>query len=426
MVQTGYDDIYYARTLKDARAYLALDADIQADVCVIGGGLAGLNTALGLIERGQSVALVEMGRIGRAASGRNGGFVAKGFSAGEATLAKKLGEDQARNLIGLTKAARRMIRERIGTYDIDCGPLRDGVLTVSWRDRPEPMKETVLDMNRRFDMGLEFWDRDRVREHCHTTRYYDGIYSGQDFQFHPLNYVQGLARVITDKGGRIFENSKALSVEKHQGGWRVRTEGGVVDAKQVVLCCAIDVNGLDKRLARATFPVMTYIMVTKPLSAEALRESVNTTHAIYDMRFASDYYRVMHDNRILWGGRVSVGKDPAALSDIMLADLLKVYPQLSGRVEAEMSWSGRLSYAPHKMPQIGKLDDGYWYCTCFGGHGLVPTTVGGEIIASAIANNDTRHEWFKPFGLSYAGGKLGPYVAQSVYFWWRMRDYLGL
>jgi len=107
-------------------------------------------------------------------------------------------------------------------------------------------------------------------------------------------------------------------------------------------------------------------------------------------------------------------------------DMLKVYPQLRGEVEPDLAWSGLLAYAPHKMPQIGKIAPGYWYNTGFGGHGLVPTPVGGEIIASAIAEDDTRMELFKPFGIGYAGGKAGRYAAQMVYYWWRMRDMLDI
>lgn len=425
-MQPGYDDTYYSRTLSDDHRYAPLTAPIQTDVCVIGGGLAGLNTAFGLVERGMEAVVLEMGRIGSAASGRNGGFVAKGYSAGENVLAKKLGEDHARDLFGLSKTARRLIRSRIEDLNIDCGPIREGVLTVSWRDQPQAMQKVVEDMNRRFDMGLEFWPRERVRGHCHTERYFDGIYSPDDFQFHPLAYVHGLARAIQERGGTVYEQSKAVRIEKNGNGWIVHTEGGSVTAKHVVLCCSIDVNGLDKRLAAAAFMVRTYIMVTRPLSDALLKQSINTTHAIYDLRFASDYYRALPDNRILWGGRVGIGAEPKDIAQLMLGDLLKVYPQLRGHAEAEMAWSGRLCYAPHKMPQIGQLDDGYWYCTCFGGHGLVPTTVGGEIVAAAIAENDQRHTLFKPFGLHYAGGRMGPYVAQMVYYWWRARDYLGL
>lgn len=422
----SYIDTYYSRTLADAHRYAPLDGTVATDVCVIGGGLAGLSTALGLLERQRGAVVLEAGRIGGQASGRNGGFVAKGYAAGEGVLAEKLGDRSARDLIQLTRIGRHTIRNRIDTYGIDCGPLVNGVLTVSWRDKAAQMQAKAADMNRRFGLDLEFWPRERVRQECRTEKYYDGIYSPNDFQFHPLNYVQGLARAITGLGGQVFEQSKAVRIEKTGAGYIVHTAGGRIEAKEVVLCCSIDVNGLDKRLARSVFPILTFIMVTKPVAAERLAQSINTRHAIYDTRFSSDYYRVLPDRRIMWGGRVALKDNPERVAQWLMGDLLKVYPQLEGHVEAEMAWSGRLCYAAHKMPQIGRLDDGYWYCTCFGGHGLVPTTIGGELIASAIAHDDQRHRMFEPFGLDYGGGGLGPYVAQSVYYWWRLRDHLGL
>ena len=102
--------------MTDPAAYPALDRDTQAETCVIGGGLAGLSTALGLLERGRSAALLEAGTVGGGASGRNGGFVAKGYAAGEAQLYRKLGVERARGLIALTKAGRQAIRGRIDRY----------------------------------------------------------------------------------------------------------------------------------------------------------------------------------------------------------------------------------------------------------------------------------------------------------------------
>jgi gamma-glutamylputrescine oxidase len=306
--------------------------------------------------------------------------------------------------------------------------LTPGVLTVSWRDEPDEVKRGIDDLNAAYDIGFEFWERERVREHCRTERYYDGVFSPGDFQFHPLTYVQGLARAIVAGGGAVHENSRAQKIDKLPGGrWRVRMENGaVIEAEAVVLCCSIYINGLDKRLRNSSFPVRTFVMVTEPLAEEDLQASINTSHAIYDMRFASDYYRVLPDKRILWGGRVSVGQEPGRIAELLHGDMLKVYPQLAGKVRTAYGWSGELCYAPHKMPQIGKLDDNYWYATCFGGHGLAPTTAGGEAIAAAISGQDDRYTLFKPFGLQYAGGRLAPYVAQSVYWWWRARDYLNV
>ncbi len=424
MSPADYVDNYYVRSLAEDRHYPALNGTVETDVCVIGGGLAGINTALGLAERGKNVVLIESRRIGWGASGRNAGIVAKGYSAGEAGLARSQGLKDAQKLVSLTKNARKLIRKRIAEFNIDCGPVIDGVLTVSWRDKPEALRQYIAQANGNFDLGFEFWPRERVRSHCLTEKYFDGIFSPHDFQFNPLRYLRGLARVVAERGGKIFEGSAALKIQREGGSWVVHTAAGKVKAQHVVLCCAIYMEGLDRRLENAAFPVQTYMMATAPVDEHILKSAINTRHAIYDTRFCSDYYRVLPDNRVLWGGRVGLWAHPQDIAGAMLHDMLKVYPQLAGHVTPEVSWSGMMCYAPHKMPQIGQLEPGYWYNTGFGGHGLCPTTAGGEMIAAAIAGDDKTYQAFAPFGLSYAGGRAGRYVAQMVYWWWRARDFM--
>ncbi len=420
----GYIDNYYVRTLQEDVHYPTLSGTEEADVCVVGGGLAGINTALGLIERGKSVVLVEAKRIGWGASGRNAGFVAKGYAAGEQNLEKKLGLEKAQKLVSLTKNARMLIKKRIADFNIDCGPVLPGVLTVSWRDRADELKRTIDRANDNFDLGFEFWPREKVRQHCKTEHYFDGIFSPNDFQFNPLRYLRGLAGVVAQKGGRIFENSSAIRIKKDGADWAVHTTGGCVKAKDIVLSCAIYMEGLDRRLENAAFPVQTYIMTTQPIDPQALKDAIDTPHCIYDTRFCSDYYRLLPGSRLMWGGRVGLWAHPNDIAATMLHDIHKLYPQLKGHLKPEVSWSGKLCYAPHKMPQIGKIEDGYWYNTGYGGHGLCPTTAGSEVVAAAIAEGDKTYERFAPFGISYAGGKLGRYAAQMVYWWWRARDIL--
>lgn len=419
-------DTYYAREFPQHKNYPALTADIETDVCVIGGGLAGINTALGLRERGKSVAVIEAKYVGFGGSGRNAGFVAKGYAAGEQTLSGKLGLKEAQALVAMTKNARKLIRERIQKYNIHAEPVKDGVLTISWRDDAEGYRACVERANDDFGLGFEFWPREKVREHCKSEKYFDGCFSPQDFQFMPYRYLHGLADAVTALGGKIFEQTPALSIDKQNGKWVVTTPHGKITAEHVVLCCGIYIGNLDKRLKNALFNVRTFITVTKPVDPAQLANSINTPYAIYDSRFSSDYYRILPGNRVLWGGRVSMWAEPDNIAKLHMQDMFNIYPQLKGHVEPDVAWGGDLAYAPHKMPQIGQIEPGYWYNTGFGGHGIAPTTVGGEVIAAAIASGDQSFKHFTPFGLGYTGGRLGPYVAQMVYWIWRARDYLNI
>jgi gamma-glutamylputrescine oxidase len=145
-----------------------------------------------------------------------------------------------------------------------------------------------------------------------------------------------------------------------------------------------------------------------------------------DSRFACDYYRPLADGRILWGGRIDVtGIRPDRLAGVLHGDMVKVYPQLAD-VRVEVAWPGVMGYAAHKMPLIGRLPgmEGVWYCTGFGGHGVCPTTVAGDLVATAIARGDQRWQLFKPFGLRWAGGPyLGAAAAQAFYWAYEARDW---
>lgn len=420
-------DNYYLTTVKNRRLYPVLSGAEEADVCIVGAGLAGINTALSLTERGKRVVIVEQNHVGYGASGRLAGFVAKGYGASESELKKKIGLEKARPLVELTKNARKTIRDRAQKFNLAEGTIVDGVLTVALKDDARGLRDYIRQQNDDFDLGFEFWPREQVRTHCKTEKYYDGIYSPRDFQMNPVQYLHGLADVISDRGGKIFENSRVQRIERDGKGWKVFAgEGGSVAAKDIVMCCACYSHGLDSRLENSVIPVQTYIMVTEPLDDAVYASSINTRHAIYDTRFCSDYYRRLPDNRLLWGGRVGLFAHPDNIAEAMMKDMLGLYPQLEGKVTPAFAWAGLLAYPTHKMPQIGKFEEGYWYNTGYGGHGLCPTTVGGEVVAAAIAEGDRTYEMFAPFGVHFNGGRIGRFAAQGVYLWWRLRDVAGI
>jgi gamma-glutamylputrescine oxidase len=170
-------------------------------------------------------------------------------------------------------------------------------------------------------------------------------------------------------------------------------------------------------------PIATYVMATEPLGAR-LADAIDCRSAVYDTRFAFDYYRPLPDTRILWGGRISIlEREPDAIARLLRRDLLKVYPQLRD-VRIDHAWGGLMSYARHKMPQIGRSADDVWYAVGFGGHGMAPTTVSGELLAAAIAGERAVPEAFAAFGLTHTFGALGLAAAQFTYTAMQTRDAL--
>ena len=418
-----YVDSHYSRTVADSVRWPRLENNEEAETCVIGGGLAGLSTALGLAEKGREVAVIEANRIGWGASGRNGGFVSAGYARGMESVAKVVGLETARTLFDLSRDGVDRVRHNIGTYEIDCGPVKPGILMASWFDRPADLSTSVERSNATFGTKLVFRDREEVQAICRSPRYYDGIFNPDGFQFHPLNYTRGVARAAAGLGVRLYEETPALKITRNGEALEIRTPRGRLRCKTVVVCCSGYIGRLVPRLARATLPVGTYVLLTKPLGA-SLADAVRTDLAIADDRLAQDYYRPLDDGRLLWGGRISTELSPKRLAELMLVQIERVYPQLAGKVEPDVAWPGTMGYATHKMPQIGMLEPGIWYAQGFGGHGMNTTAMAGDLIASALADGDVRWRHFSDFGLDYAGGILGPPVAQAAYWSYQMRDWI--
>jgi gamma-glutamylputrescine oxidase len=422
-MKTDHIDSYYARTANPAPARASLEGEIETDVCIVGGGLAGLSTALSLAERGKSVVVLEARRLAWGASGRNGGFVGAGFAAGIDSIVKRAGLEQARRLFAFTLEAVERIQERIRRYVIACTPVHSGMLRAWWTDDADEPRRVRDHLRDTLGIELELWPRERVRETLVTQRYHDALFYPQAFHFHPLNYALGVAAAVEASGGRIFESSAATALHADGPEKRVHTEQGLVKARSVVMACGGYLDGMHPRLSGAIRPIATWVMVTEPLG-ERLKQAMRGPHAVIDSRFDFDYYRPLPDTRILWGGGITIRRsDPAKLGAIMLRKLLTVYPQLEG-VRVETAWSGLMGYPRHSMVQIGEVSPAVWYTMGFGGHGMGTTTMAGELVASAIAEGDQRYKLFAPFGLDWTGGPVGLLAVEAIHYWYRLRDWL--
>jgi len=419
-----YPKTYYSQSLTALTSRPELRSNEECDVCIIGAGIAGLTAALELTRRGKSVIVLEENRVAWGASGRNGGVVSPGFAEGSSSIRKKLGLAHARALFDLSVEGVNIVRGNINDLALQgCDP-SPGTVCVKRYDDDAGVKTHIENMSRDFGYDLNFLDTAAVRDMAHTEKYYQGIEDPRAFHFHPLKYCLGLAAAIESGSGRIYENSKMLAWSHEGSSRKVQTAQGSVRCKDLVFCAGGYGGSELKKLNRAYLPIATYVVLTEHLGA-SIKNILNSGAAFSDDRRASDYYRVVEGDRLLWGGRITTRNEQneQALAAMLKQDMVSVYPALAS-VKIEMAWSGLMGYSTNKMPNLGLLEPGVWACTSFGGHGLNTGSMGGRVIAEAVCGESNRYQLFKPYLLDWNGGPFGLPAASAIYASLRAMDYV--
>jgi glycine/D-amino acid oxidase-like deaminating enzyme len=418
---SDYIDCHYARGRVDRGLRPYLDGAIAVGTAIVGGGLAGLTIALELARRGHSIALIEGKRIGWGASGRNGGFCAPGYAVGYETIVQQAGAETARELLGLSREGVEYVARNLAAFGTPVDPARRG--HISARRVPARAElERHRDRMAALGFALRVQGVEETRALLKSPLYFESIVEPSCFAIQPLDYALAMAREIERLGGKVFENTPALSIGRFGAAHLLATPRGRVSARNLVLCTGGYTGRLVPALRRAMLPIATYAMASES-NAPLLDCAIATPTCISDDRRAGDYYRRTVDGRLIWGGRITARtRDPNDLAALLRRDMVEVYPQLSG-LGIESAWSGLMAYARHHMPQVGKLDERLWYCTAFGGHGLNTTAAAGCLVAAAIADGDDRYKLFAPFGLAWNGGPLGPVVAQLTYWKLQLQDW---
>ncbi len=417
---TAYGESWYAATMVVAPRRSQLHGDLDVDVCVIGGGLAGLTTAREVARAGWSVVLIEAGRIAASASGRNTGFVLPGFAAAPDSIIDRVGFAPAKDLWALSQSGLDYVRNAIRDDAMPGIEAQDGWLHVAKTNDGDAFMRLVGLLGE-FGAEIEGWPTERVRAALRSERYFHAIHFPRAIHIHPLNYALGLAAAAERAGASIFEHTPALSIDPAGVRKRIVTPAARLRADHVVLCGNLQIASLLPQVASALIPVTTYVITTAPLGPR-LTEAIDYRGAVSDSELADNHYRIVGGDRLMWSGRATTwARNPRRYVRALTADIKQTYPQL-GDVAVDYAWSGTLGNSIHRMPQIGELGPGVWLASGFGGHGLNTTSMAGNLIARAIVDGDQTWRQFTPFELVWVGGIFGRATAQLYYWMKRLGD----
>lgn len=387
---------YYEANVTRPPASAPLAGRITADVCVVGGGYAGLSAALELAERGYSVALLEAQRVGWGASGRNGGQALVGFGfAGQEAIEVQLHAADARRAWEISVEALQLLRSRIDKHAIEC-EFVPGHLSLAVNARKARALEAwVKHAGHAYSYQLQSIGTAEVGNWIASERFHSGVFDAQSGHLHPLKYCLGLAAAARAAAVQIFENSAAVRIERGDSPL-VKTAAGEVACRFVVLAGNVYLGEFGKRVAPELMPrimpVGTYIITTEPMAKERADALIRQRAAVFDTNLVLDYFRVTADHRLLFGGGESYSTaTPRNLAGLMRQRMLAVFPQLAD-LQVPYVWGGFVDITMNQAPDFGRLGSNIYYLQGFSGHGLALAVMAGKLVAEAIAGQAERFD----------------------------------
>ncbi len=416
---------YYEATAEPLAEFPPLDGDRRADVCIIGAGFTGLSAALSLVERGYSVVVLEQGRVGSGASGRNGGQIHSGMRRDQMHLERHFGRSDAWLLWEIGQAAIAQIDERIARYGIEC-ERRSGLVYADHKQRyVTDTHRYVRHLRDKYSYGkVEALDREGVRALVRSDGYYGGMVDRGGGHLHPLKYARGLARAAVAGGARIFESTKAEALIDGPRA-RVVTKIGTISADWVIIAGDSLMKGLLPEADARILPIASTVGVTPPLG-ERMKEILNTPMAVADSRFVVNYFRPTADGRLLFGGGESYANsyvaDPASL---VRRAMTTVFPQTAD-IPFEFAWSGIVGVTPTRLPMIRRVKPNVLLAAGYSGQGVALAPFAGSVLAEAVAGTMERFDVLARLPVpSFPGGiVLRHPLMVAAMLWYALRDRL--
>ena len=394
----GYPDSYYAASRNVNLTFPALASDINADVCVVGGGFSGLATTLFLTESGLDVVLLESNLIGWGASGRNGGHVVAGYGEDTEDVVSRIhGSSAGYRAYALGFTTIDLLKDVIDRYEIECDFTGGYVRTAITGRQVDHLRSIANDLKQRKPDTLgDLLEGADVERLVGSSVYRAALHTKNEGHLHPLNLALGEANAIQGLGGQIFERSTVTDIKQRRNGQgvTVKTAGGQVRADTLVLCGNAYLEKLEPRLQQTLIPGYSAIIATEPLDAGVRTRLIPNNAAVSDMRSVLDYYRFSADGRMLWGGLGhSSGADSENPEPLLRKRMAKIFPELA-QARTEYQWSGRIGISVNLNPQIGRLTPNIYYAQAYSGHGVASTHLSGRMIADAIAGRSDDFDMF--------------------------------
>jgi glycine/D-amino acid oxidase-like deaminating enzyme len=348
-----------------------LEADLETEVLIVGGGISGVTLAYTLADEGASVALLESGRLAGSATGRSAGFLLAAPAEPYGEAIALWGHGGARAVLDIGRRTHARVRHLVESLGFDCDYRLTGSLRLTRTEEESDDQRAALPLLTADGFPMREVPPATAMPGGPHPRFHAAFLTDEDGVFDPVRFIHGLARAAQGLGARVFADTPVISAHWNAGAWQVRCGGHGARARTLVMTSNAYAPRLCPALSPLIAPRRAQMLVTAPL-ARTVADRPTYAHWGYQ------YWRQAADGRLLIGGwrdldpDAETGYDDRPTPKIQAgieSGLAELVPE---GVAIESRWAGTMGFARDGRPLVGWLDAEHHLAIAAGytGHGL--------------------------------------------------------
>ncbi len=369
------------------RKFRTLEQDIETDVCVIGGGIAGMSVAYYLAKEGKKVAVLEKDRICSKTSGGTTGKITSQHHLFYNYLIQSQNKDFAKKYLKANEEAIQNIEKIIQTEKIDCDFERKSAFVWTKNLDKLQMIKAEVDSVKSLGKNPKFTNEIEI-----LGKIEGAIEFENQAQFHPVKYVNGLAKAILENGGEIFENTKVIEYQKRDKEFTVlaEAEGNTkqVKAKYVVVCTRYPIFNVPGFYFLKMYQELEYgIAIKTDTKLRGMYVSVEVPTISF-----RDYEENGENYILIVGNGHKTGEKTEENGFEVLENFAKTYfPDK----EIVYRWNAEDTIGLDKIPYIGEYSEvreNMYVATGFKKWGMTSSNVAANLITDKIMGRKSQYE----------------------------------
>jgi glycine/D-amino acid oxidase-like deaminating enzyme/nitrite reductase/ring-hydroxylating ferredoxin subunit len=365
-------NVSYWQASKNGLRTSALAESIETDVCIIGGGIAGLTTAYFLAKAGKKVVVLDDGVIGGGETARTTAHLTNAIDDRLYRIEKWHGEEKAKLAIEAHTQAIDTIEQIVADEAIECDFSRlDGFL-VEAENADDDLEKELEAARRLGPAGVEWATIDGFAKALRFPR---------QGQFHILKYLSGVAEAIESAGGKLFSNTAAVEWKGEDAPQVKTADGKTISASSIVLA--------------TNYPIMSRMFAELPAYrtyAIGVRVSKGAMgkNLLWDTGDPYHYVRIQEEkdqDLLIVGGedhRTGQAHDGDQRFERLADWTRKHFPKAE---DVLYRWSGQCLETHDGLAFIGRYSSGepnVFLITGDSGMGMTHGTIGGMLVSDLI------------------------------------------